>query len=103
LFEAWLAARELLDGKKPGGPKNETAGEDYVAAILKDAKQPVLFRMLAVRSLRPDHPLLTPALLSSLIQQPDDTLKREVVRTLMVRDDAAAQSLLRRIALDETI
>ena len=103
LFEAWLAGRELLAGKKPGGARNETSGEDYVAVILKDPGQPPLFRSLALRSLRPDHPLLTPELLSSLLQQPDESLRRELVRTLILREDAAGQSLLRRIAANNSI
>lgn len=100
LFEAWLAARELLAGKKPGGPRNLTGGEDYAAEVLKDAGQPVLFRRLALRSLRPDHPLLTAGFLSTLLQLPDQSLRQELVRTLVVREDAAAQSLLRKIAVN---
>src|SRR5262249_6058315 len=94
---------ELLDGKKPGGANNQTVGEDYVAAILKDSKQPVLFRTLALRSLRADHPLLTPALLSTLLKTDDEAVKREVVRALMVRDDSGAQRLLREIAADQRL
>src|SRR5260370_108051 len=101
LFEAWLAARELLDGKKSGD--KETPGEQYVSAILKDAQQPVLFRTLALRMLRPDHPLLTPALISGLLQQPDESLKREVLRALILRPDSGAQSLLRTIARDDKV
>ncbi len=100
LFEAYLAARELLAGKKPGGSRNLTGGEDYAAGILKDPSQSTLFRTLALRSLRPDHPALTPQLLSGLMQQSDKSLLRELVRTLIVREDAAAQSLLRKIALN---
>jgi putative membrane-bound dehydrogenase-like protein len=103
LFEAWLAARELLDGKKAGDPNKEIAGEEYVAGILKDEKQPVLFRTLALRMLRPDHPVLTVGLLSSMLQQPNEALRREVVRTLILRPDPQSQSLLRRLASDQSL
>jgi putative membrane-bound dehydrogenase-like protein len=103
LFEAWLAARELLDGKKPTNPGKTIPGEEYVAAILKDPGKPVLFRTLAVRLLRPDHPLLSPARLADLLKEPDADLKREVVRALVMRPDGGAQALLRKVAVDETM
>src|SRR5262249_12751152 len=101
LFESWLAARELLDGKKQIDPNKEIAGEEYVAAILKDAKRPPQLRTLALRMLRPDHPLLTPALLSALLREGDAGLQGAVVRAAMLRADAGAQDLLRRVAADE--
>ena len=42
LFEAWLAARELLDGKYDRTLSRDFAGEQYVADILKDAKRPAM-------------------------------------------------------------
>jgi HEAT repeat protein len=58
LFEALLASQALLDGaaRKPG---SEPSGEEYVARIVKDAKQPTVFRTLGLRMLRSDHPVLT--------------------------------------------
>ena len=101
LFQAWLAARDLLDGKPAADGDNRR--EEYLATILKDDRQPILFRTLALRTLRPDHPLLTPVLLSGLLKQSDKTLRNEVMRTLMVRPDAAGQALMRTIALDEKL
>ena len=39
VFEGTLAALEMLDAK-PRSPKEEIAGEDYVAPLLTDPKTP---------------------------------------------------------------
>lgn len=98
LFESWLAARELLDGKKPRDPGKETVAESYVAAILQDEKRPVVFRTIALRMLRHDHPVITPGLLSKLFEQNDEALRLEVVRALMLRPDGGSQTMLRKLA-----
>jgi putative membrane-bound dehydrogenase-like protein len=102
LFEAWLAARELLDGKYDRTLSRDFAGEAYVASILKDPKYSSQLRTLALRALRPDSPLLTPQLLAKLYDEGDAELRGAVVRTAMLRADAGTQTLLRKIALDET-
>src|SRR5262249_54789764 len=45
LFEAWLAANDFLSGTKRQ-PTDEPAGEDFIAKILEDDDQPVVFRTL---------------------------------------------------------
>ncbi|HLW66221.1 MAG TPA: PVC-type heme-binding CxxCH protein [Gemmataceae bacterium] len=101
LFEAYLAARDLLS-EHPRAWKDEAPGEEYVSAIVKDSKQPVMFRLLALRMLRPDHPVLTPALLRSYLSEPDEGLRHEALRTLIERPDAEAQEMLRKFADDDT-
>jgi putative membrane-bound dehydrogenase-like protein len=101
LFEAYLAARDLLSDH-PRAWKDEAPGEEYVSAIVKDPKQPVMFRLLALRMLRPDHPVLTPALLRSYLSDPDEGLRHEALRTLIERPDTEAQEMLRKFADDDT-
>jgi putative membrane-bound dehydrogenase-like protein len=101
LFEAYLAARDLLSDH-PRAWKDEAPGEEYVSAIVKDPKQPVMFRLLALRMLRPDYPVLTPALLRSYLSDPDEGLRHEALRTLIERPDAEAQEMLRKFADDDT-
>jgi putative membrane-bound dehydrogenase-like protein len=100
LFEAWLAARAILDGKLSTDPHKETAGEEYVAAILKDPKQSMTLRSLALRMLRPDHPLVTAQLLATMFDEGDAALRALVVRTALLRADDRTQALLRRVAVD---
>ncbi len=56
LFGATLAALERLDGKTRG-LQDEIAGEEYVAALLKNPRTPTAVRQQALRMLRPDHPV----------------------------------------------
>src|SRR5262249_27512486 len=102
LFEAWLAARELLDGKYDRTVSRDFAGEEYVAAILKDAKRPTQLRALALRMLRPDHPLFSKSVLTDLFETGDVELWNAIVRIWMLRSDIRSQVILRAIALDET-
>ena len=99
LFEALLASQALLDGaaRKPG---SEPSGEEYVARIVKDAKQPAVFRTLGLRMLRSDHPTLTKDLLKELLGSSESALRKEAVRTLALRADDASQEMLRIVAAD---
>ena len=100
LFEALLASQQMLGGAT-WKPTEEPSGEEYVARIVKDAKQPVVFRTLGLRMLRPDHPVLTKELLKELSSSPERALRDEAVRTLAQRADDASQEMLRRIAADD--
>ncbi len=82
VFEGTLAALEMLDGKKRG-PREEVAGEDFIAALLADAKTPAVVLRRGLRLLRPDHPALTPALMKRFLASPDESLRLEAVRTLL--------------------
>jgi putative membrane-bound dehydrogenase-like protein len=97
LFEALLAADSMLSGIKESG---ETSGEEYVARIVKDAKQPAIFRTFGLRMLKPDHPVFTAALSKELLGSPERLLRHEAVRTLALRSDDASQQLLRVLAAD---
>src|SRR5205807_1209113 len=97
LFEASLATQALLAGEKRK-PSEEIAGEDYIAKIVKDERQPPVIRALAMQMLRPDYPALRIPLLKQFFASNDASLRREAVRTLAVRTDDASQQLLREIA-----
>jgi putative membrane-bound dehydrogenase-like protein len=99
LFEALLASQELLAGTTYKSTA-EPSGEEYVARIVKDAKQPAVFRTLGLRMLRPDHPVLTTALLNDLLSSPERPLRDEAMRTLALRSDDASQKRLRSLATD---
>jgi putative heme-binding domain-containing protein len=99
LFESWLASNDFLSGTKRQ-PTDEPAGEDFIANILKDNKQPVVFRTLAMRMLRPDHPALDANRLSDFLASKEPGLRREAVRTLVLRTDAKSQELLRGLATE---
>ena len=79
VFEGTLAALEMLDGKKRG-PREEVAGEDFIAALLADAKTPAVVLRRGLRLLRPDHPALTLALLKRFLASTDESLRLEAVR-----------------------
>jgi len=100
LFEAWLAANDFLSGTKRQ-PTDEPAGEDFIAKIVKDDQQPAVFRTLAMRMLRPDHPALDVHRLTGFLASKEPGLRREAVRTLVMRPDAKSQELLRGLATEE--
>src|SRR5262249_12364747 len=93
-------ANDFLSGKKRF-PTDEPAGEDFIAKILKDDMQPVAFRTLAMRMLRPDHKALDAERLSGFLASKEAGLRREAVRTLVMRADAPSQELLRHLVTDE--
>jgi putative membrane-bound dehydrogenase-like protein len=102
LFEATLAAVEQLDGKKRG-PQDEIPGEDYIAALLKDARTsaPVLRR--ALRMLRPDHPALTLDRLRHFVNGHDEAVAIEAVRSFCQNPLAARFDALARLAEDKLV
>jgi putative membrane-bound dehydrogenase-like protein len=81
LFEATLAAIEMLDGKARG-PLGEVAGEEYIVALLKDRRTPAPILRHALRMLRPDHPALTIDFFRRLLTNPDAAVRIEAVRSL---------------------
>ena len=97
LFEALLAAKTML-ASDPGKPLPESSGEEHIARIVKDPKQPVVFRSFGLRMLRPDHLVITSELLTALLASPERSLSREAVRTLAARSDAASQQMLRTLS-----
>jgi putative membrane-bound dehydrogenase-like protein len=101
LFEALLASNAFLSGAQLTNPNDEVGGEEFVAKVLSDPKQPTVFRTLSLRMLRPDHPSLTPAKLKQWLDDKDQGLRTEAIRTLIMRPDDASQSLLRQLAADE--
>jgi putative heme-binding domain-containing protein len=102
LFEALLAAQDMLSGGKRNS-RDESSGEQFVAKILGDSKQPPVFRAMALRMLRPDNSAVTIDRLRGFLFQGDEGLRLEAMRTLMLRDDGPAQALLRELAADSKL
>jgi putative membrane-bound dehydrogenase-like protein len=98
LLEALLAAQQMLDAD-PKKPLAESSGEEQVVRIIKDLKQPMVFRQFVLKMLRPDHPALTIDLLNTMFEN-DGAGRLDVVRTLSMRGDEASQEVLRGIAVN---
>jgi putative membrane-bound dehydrogenase-like protein len=99
VFEGTLAALEMLDGKQRG-PREEVAGEDFIAALLTDAKTPAVVLRRGLRLLRPDHPGLTQALIKRFLSSTDELLRLEAVRTLSTGSRPGRFEILQKIADD---
>jgi putative membrane-bound dehydrogenase-like protein len=95
LFEACVAALELLDGtQRP----DEFHGEQYVVRVLTDAHASTAMQRLALRMLRPDHPALTIARLKYFLDSPDEPLRVEAVRSLRESPRAERTAVLAEVA-----
>lgn len=102
LLEALLAAQQMLEAD-PKRPLAESSGEEQVVRIIKDVKQPLVFRQFVLRMLRPDHPALTIELLKAMYDGVDSAGRLEVVRTLSMRADEPAQEMLRSLAENDKL
>ncbi|HUE71572.1 MAG TPA: HEAT repeat domain-containing protein [Pirellulaceae bacterium] len=101
MFEATLAALEMLDGKKSSDPSKELGGDVYVLQLLKNEKTSSEVRRFALRMLRPEHEQLTVELLTKLVQDANNGVRLEAIRTLRARPDSERWKELREIAADE--
>jgi putative membrane-bound dehydrogenase-like protein len=99
LFQATLAALEMLDGRRRDA-RDELAGEDYIAALLRKPSTPPAILRRGLRMLRPDHPTLTVALLERLIASSDDATRIEAVRSLAKGRLERRFAVLARLASD---
>jgi putative membrane-bound dehydrogenase-like protein len=99
LLEAFLAAQDLLSDR-PRPSKDEVAGEEYVAAIVQDAKYPEPVRALALRMLPPESPRLRIGELAAFLKSDNAPLRREAARTLAFRTEPAALDALLKLAGD---
>lgn len=99
VFEATLAALELLDAKQRS-PRDELSGEEYMAGLLAapGTSDATLARVL--RMVRPDHPALTLPRLERLLHSPQASLRLEAVRTLGAGTLPRRFEILGRIADD---
>ncbi len=102
LFEATLAALELLDGKRKRDPKAEVAGEDYIAALLRDPQTPAVVLERGLRMLRPDHPSLSIDRLRRFLTKPEEAVRIEVVRSLCQGVLPGRFELLAKLAEDRS-
>jgi putative membrane-bound dehydrogenase-like protein len=98
-FQATLAALEMLDGR-PRDARDELAGEDYIATLLKDPRTPPTILRRGLRMLRPDHPAMTIGLLERLLASSDEATRIEAVRSLSEGRLPQRFAALARIASD---
>ncbi len=101
LFEATLAALERLDGKTRS-LQDEIAGEDYVAALVKDERTSGLVLQQALRMLRPDHPVLTLDRLNRLLGNHSEAVRTEAVRSLCQSPRGGRFEILARLTGDQS-
>jgi putative membrane-bound dehydrogenase-like protein len=101
LFEATLAALERLDGKARG-LEDEIAGEDYVAALLKDERTSAPVLQQAIRMLRPNHPSLTLDRFNHLLANHSESVRIEAVRSLSQSPRRGRFEILARLADDQS-
>jgi putative membrane-bound dehydrogenase-like protein len=99
LFEATLAALDQLDGRRRD-PRNEMAGEEYIARLLNDPQTPPPVLRRGLRMLRPDHPALTLALLKRFLASSDLPTRIEAVRGLSQSPLAGRFEVLASLAAD---
>jgi putative membrane-bound dehydrogenase-like protein len=102
LFEATLAAIERLSGKTRR-LQDEVAGEDYVIALLKNARAPATILQHALRMLRADHPALTIDLLNRLLTNASEPVRIEAVRVLCQSPQGKRFGILAKLADDPSV
>ncbi|RPH51533.1 MAG: hypothetical protein EHM91_01060, partial [Planctomycetota bacterium] len=101
IFEAYLAATDLLAGRNPS-QVDQLGSDVLIARMLDDANEPASLRALALRTLRIDHPSVAVPKLEKLLDG-DPALRLEALRSLAVRPDEAAQAILRRFTSDPAL
>jgi putative heme-binding domain-containing protein len=101
LFEGTLAALERLDGKMRD-PGDEVAGEDYIAALLKDARTSAAVLERGLTMIRPNHPALTMDRLRGFLTNPEEAVRIEAVRTLCQSPLPGRFEILAKLALDQS-
>ncbi len=99
LFAAYLAAQEKLD-RPPRKDSDEWASDQYCAAALVADSTPPEPRRWAVRTLRPDHPIITSDRMQTWLTSDDEKLRLEAIRTLRDSQLADRQTLLWQIVDD---
>jgi len=100
LFEASLAALEMLDGRHRV-PRDEFSGADYALRLVRDEKASPDVRARALRLVPPNHKGLNASLLRRFATGPSASLRAEAVRTLRETKFSETPEILRRLAGDE--
>jgi putative membrane-bound dehydrogenase-like protein len=99
VFEAWVAAKEILTNPDAfKDPNKERSGDAFVAKVVEDVKQPAGLRALALKMLRADYPGLKLKTLLTLVDSPAPELKTEAIRALAWRAEPVAQEALLGLA-----
>lgn len=99
LFEAAIATTNSLAGTPEAG----ITDEKLLLQRVRNTDVPPRARAFALRLVDPYSDKMDHALFNSLLQAKDDFLTNEVVQTLIVRNDAIAQNLLREIVTNQNL
>lgn len=102
LFDASLAALEMLDGRRRLA-RDEFSGADYAVRLVRDENASPDVRARALRMVPPNHKGLNAALLKRFVTSPSASLRAEAVRTLRETTFAESPEILRRLAGDDSI
>ena len=95
VFEAALAVLDSLSEQHKRDPRAESAGEAFVSMAIDNDTFDSGIRRFALRSLRPDHPILTAEKLSNLLSDKHESIRLEAIRTIRVRPDVERWTQLR--------
>lgn len=96
-----LSALHWLDGERSPPPKNVV--DNLLARELRNARRSNKLKTLALRYISPNHKQLTLAVLNDYIEDGDDRLKTEAIRTLALGSHPNRFTYLAKVAGDETI
>jgi putative heme-binding domain-containing protein len=102
LFEAALAALDMLDGRKRTS-KDEFSGADYALRLARDERAVAKVRALALRMVPPGHKGLDATFLRHLLASSSPAVRFEAVRTLRESTFAETPQILRSLAADEHV
>jgi putative heme-binding domain-containing protein len=102
LFATYLATIEKLD-QPPRPDVQEITNDQYVADALLTADLPDVARRWGLRTLDPQHEVVTAARMKQWLQSADAGLRIEAVRTLRESAIPERDALLERIATNEAL
>ncbi len=102
LFQAVLAAIEWLDAGKVANLGKNPTREFYLLAALDKETSSAAIKAMALRVLPPGTAAVTVDRLVTLSKSPDETLRREAVRSLVLTFDESRFKALAAIAGDES-
>jgi putative membrane-bound dehydrogenase-like protein len=97
IFEAYLAAKSLVQGESPE-TRDAIASDEVLLGAARDAKLPGAVRAFALRSVSPSFPPLGLAALGGFLKEKDAAIRLEAVRGLRECATPQARELLLSLA-----
>jgi len=97
MIAAHLAALERIDGKKIGNLPDP----NLLLPLLKNETASTRVRAFALQMLPADHTELSTTFLLSLVEQPNETLQLEALRTIVAAPTSERRRMVAAIAADE--